>query len=227
MFRKIMELLAALAVLAGILLAGSRVSTYVSADQENIRRSLVVLDPGHGGRDPGKVAADGTLEKDLNLAIALQVRKRLEKDGMEVVMTREKDEMLAEEDAPNKKIEDLNNRIELINRRQPAIAVSIHQNSYPDETVRGPQVFYFTHSSKGEEAALTMQKELLEFDPEYTRQSKANDTYYLLKKTEVPSIIVECGFLSCPQEAAELGKESYQKKIAQAIAKGIESWVVK
>lgn len=226
MLKKIMELIFALAVLAGLLFAGDKVRTYVSVQQENVRRNLVVLDPGHGGRDPGKVGAQGEQEKDINLAISLKVKERLEKDGMEVVMTREKDVMLADEDASNKKLEDLNNRISIINERQPAVAVSIHQNSYSDASVKGAQVFYFTHSDKGKQAAEDMQKELLEFDQENTRKIKANDTYYLLKKTEVPTVIVECGFLSCPEEAALLTDEAYQKKLAEAIAKGIESWVV-
>lgn len=226
MLKKIMELIFALAVLAGLLFAGDKVRTYVSVHQENVRRNLVVLDPGHGGRDPGKVGAQGEQEKDINLAISLKVKERLEKDGMEVVMTREKDVMLADEDASNKKLEDLNNRISIINERQPAVAVSIHQNSYSDASVKGAQVFYFTHSDKGKQAAEAMQKELLEFDQENTRKIKANDTYYLLKKTEVPTVIVECGFLSCPEEEALLTDEAYQKKLAEAIAKGIESWVV-
>lgn len=226
MLKKIMELIFALAVLAGLLFAGDKVRTYVSVQQENVRRNLVVLDPGHGGRDPGKVGAQGEQEKDINLAISLKVKERLEKDGMEVVMTREKDVMLADEDASNKKLEDLNNRISIINERQPAVAVSIHQNSYSDASVKGAQVFYFTHSDKGKQAAEAMQKELLEFDQANTRKIKANDTYYLLKKTEVPTVIVECGFLSCPEEAALLTDEAYQKKLAEAIAKGIESWVV-
>lgn len=226
MLKKIMELIFALAVLAGLLFAGDKVRTYVSVQQENVRRNLVVLDPGHGGRDPGKVGAQGEQEKDINLAISLKVKERLEKDGMEVVMTREKDVMLADEDASNKKLEDLNNRIRIINERQPAVAVSIHQNSYSDASVKGAQVFYFTHSDKGKQAAEAMQKELLEFDQENKRKIKANDTYYLLKKTEVPTVIVECGFLSCPEEEALLTDEAYQKKLAEAIAKGIESWVV-
>lgn len=226
MLKKIMELIFALAVLAGLLFAGDKVRTYVSVQQENVRRNLVVLDPGHGGRDPGKVGAQGEQEKDINLAISLKVKERLEKDGMEVVMTREKDVMLADEDASNKKLEDLNNRIRIINERQPAVAVSIHQNSYSDASVKGAQIFYFTHSDKGKQAAEALQKELLEFDQENTRKIKANDTYYLLKKTEVPTVIVECGFLSCPEEAALLTDEAYQKKLAEAIAKGIESWVV-
>lgn len=227
MLKRIMELLFALAVLAGLLFAGDKVRTYVSVQQENVRRNLVVLDPGHGGKDPGKVGADEELEKDINLAISLKVREKLEEDGMEVVMTREEDVMLSDGDADNKKLEDLNSRIDIINEQQPAIAVSIHQNSYSDPAVRGAQVFYFTHSDKGKQAAETLQKELLEFDQENTRDIKANDTYYLLKKTEVPTVIVECGFLSCPGEAELLTDEAYQEELAGAIAKGIESWVVK
>ncbi|WP_242957865.1 N-acetylmuramoyl-L-alanine amidase [Lachnoclostridium sp. An118] len=227
MLKRIMELLFALAVLAGLLFAGDKVRTYVSVQQENVRRNLVVLDPGHGGKDPGKVGADEELEKDINLAISLKVREKLEEDGMEVVMTREEDVMLSDGDADNKKLEDLNSRIDIINEQQPAIAVSIHQNSYSDPAVRGAQVFYFTHSDKGKQAAEALQKELLEFDQENTRDIKANDTYYLLKKTEVPTVIVECGFLSCPGEAELLTDEAYQEELAGAIAKGIESWVVK
>ena len=212
MLKRIMELLFALAVLAGLLFAGGKVRTYVSVQQENVRRNLVVLDPGHGGRDPGKIGANEEWEKDINLAISLRG---------------EEDAMLADEDADNKKLEDLNNRISIINERQPAIAVSIHQNSYPDPSVKGAQIFYFTHSDKGKQAAEALQKELLEFDQENTRDIKANDTYYLLKKTEVPTVIVECGFLSSPEETALLTDESYQEKLAGAIAKGIESWVVK
>ncbi|HJA43774.1 MAG TPA: N-acetylmuramoyl-L-alanine amidase [Candidatus Dorea stercoravium] len=227
LLKRIMELLFALAVLAGLLFAGDKVRTYVSVQQENVRRNLVVLDPGHGGKDPGKVGADEELEKDINLAISLKVREKLEEDGMEVVMTREEDVMLSDGDADNKKLEDLNSRIGIINEQQPAIAVSIHQNSYSDPAVRGAQVFYFTHSDKGKQAAEALQKELLEFDQENTRDIKANDTYYLLKKTEVPTVIVECGFLSCPGEAELLTDEAYQEELAGAIAKGIESWVVK
>lgn len=227
MLKRIMELLFALAVLAGLLFARDKIRTYVSVQQENVRRNLVVLDPGHGGKDPGKVGADEELEKDINLAISLKVREKLEEDGMEVVMTREEDVMLSDGDADNKKLEDLNSRIGIINEQQPAIAVSIHQNSYSDPAVRGAQVFYFTHSDKGKQAAEALQKELLEFDQENTRDIKANDTYYLLKKTEVPTVIVECGFLSCPGEAELLTDEAYQEELAGAIAKGIESWVVK
>ena len=104
--RKGLEFILALAVLAGLVFAGREVSRYASAQKVEANK-LVVLDPGHGGRDPGKVGVGDVLEKDLNLAIAKKVKKILEKDGLEVIMTREKDEMLCSEDASNKKVEDL------------------------------------------------------------------------------------------------------------------------
>lgn len=223
--RKGLEFILVLAVLAGLIFAGREVSQYASAQKVEANK-LVVLDPGHGGRDPGKVGSEDILEKDLNLAIAKKVKKILKEDGMEVIMTREKDEMLCSEDTQNKKVEDLKNRIEVINSNKPAITISIHQNSYSDETVKGTQIFYFTHSVEGKEAAEIMQEEFLSDFPNNIRELKANDTYYLLKKTEVPTLIVECGFLSNYEEAKLLSQEEYQSKMAETIAKGIETWVV-
>ena len=103
----------------------------------------------------------------------------------------------------------------------PQAAVCIHQNSYQDAQIHGAQVFYYSHSEEGKRMAEVMQKALLKADEENTRQAKANDTYYLLKRTEVPTIIVECGFLSNPEEAAKLVSPKYQEKLAEAIAEGI------
>lgn len=223
--RRGVEFILALAVLAGLIFAGREVSRYASAEKVEANKR-VVLDAGHGGADPGKVGEGDVLEKDINLAIAKKVKKRLEKDGLEVIMTRQEDEMLCSENAQNKKVEDLKSRIEIINSNEPAVAVSIHQNSYSDPAVKGSQIFYFTHSEDGKKVAEVMQKELLEAFPDTARDEKANDTYYLLKKTEVPTVIVECGFLSNSGEAKLLSGEEYQQKMADAIAKGIESWVV-
>ena len=111
--------------------------------------------------------------------------------------------------------------VERINKTMPQAAVSIHQNSYQDAQIHGAQVFYYSHSEEGKRMAEVMQKALLKADEENTRQAKANDTYYLLKRTEVPTIIVECGFLSNPEEAAKLVTPKYQEKLAEAIAEGI------
>ena len=179
------------------------------------------LQPAHGGEDPGKIGVNQAKEKDVNLKIAKKTKERLEKKGWKVVMTREKDVMLGDPAAGNKKIHDMKARVERINKTMPQAAVSIHQNSYQDAQIHGAQVFYYSHSEEGKRMAEVMQKALLKADEENTRKAKANDTYYLLKRTEVPTIIVECGFLSNPEEAAKLVSPKYQEKLAEAIAEGI------
>ncbi len=140
-------------------------------------------------------------------------------------MTRKEDKILAEDGATNRKVQDMKARVALINEEKPALAVSVHQNSYHDPNVSGAQVFYYSHSKEGETAAKKMQEALLSVDPDNTRQAKANDSYYLLKRTEPPTIIVECGFLSNPSEAELLADKKYQKKIADAITDGVEKYL--
>lgn len=181
-----------------------------------LNKAKVVIDSGHGGSDPGKIGINGVLEKDINLAIAGKLKDLLEKEGIEIILTREDAQGLADT-----KAEDMKKRVEIINREAPELCVSIHQNSYSDESIHGAQVFYFTHSEKGEQAAECIQQALLQADTDNTRQKKANDTYYVLKKSEVPTVIVECGFLSNKKEADLLNTEEYQQKIAEAVAKGV------
>ena len=136
-------------------------------------------------------------------------------------MTREEDMMLTGEEGTGTKAADMKERVKIINEQAPQLAVSIHQNSYQDAIVHGAQVFYYSNSPEGESAAKIMQKALLAVDADNTRQAKANNTYYLLKRTEVPTIIVECGFLSNSEDAVNLCDEKYQDKISEAICKGI------
>lgn len=182
----------------------------------------VVIDAGHGGNDPGKIGVNQVLEKDVNLSIARKVQQYLEAQDIRVVMTREDENGLYDSDASNKKVQDMKQRVALIEEVQPAITVSIHQNSYPEEYVHGAQVFYYDSSKEGQKLADLLQKQLVEkLDPENHRQIKANDSYYLLKKTNIPIVIVECGFLSNQAEAALLGREDYQDRVAWAIHMGI------
>ena len=197
----------------------SVVGDNVQAEDEKI---CVVIDAGHGGSDPGKVGINGVNEKDINLQIAEYLKQYLEANDIEVVMTRESDAGLNDADASNKKVQDMKRRIELIDETAPAITVSIHQNSYPEEYVHGAQVFYYTGSREGQALAQCIQEELVaKVDPENKRQVKANDSYYLLKKTGIPIVIVECGFLSNSAEAEKLCTEAYQKRVAWAIHMGI------
>ena len=182
----------------------------------------IVLDAGHGGTDPGKVGINGALEKDLNLEIALLVKKYLEADDVQVVMTRETDAGLYDENASNKKVQDMKRRIALIEEVDPVIVVSIHQNSYHEEYVHGAQVFYYTGSEEGKRLAEKIQNRLiLGVDPDNNRKVKPNDSYYLLKKTGTPIVIVECGFLSNAEEAEKLCSKEYQEALAWEIHLGI------
>lgn len=210
-----------LLILAGLLSLSKNLQKYVSSENVVAAGKVIVIDSGHGGDDPGKIGINQAKEKDVNLKIAKKVKKRLKKEGWKVVMTREEDVMLGDAEKGNRKIHDMKARVELINKTMPAMAVSIHQNSYQEAEIHGAQVFYYSHSQDGKRMAETMQRALLMADEENTRQAKGNDTYYLLKRTEVPTIIVECGFLSNPQEAEKLTEDEYQKKLAQAITSGI------
>ena len=194
------------------------------AESQNTEKGkiCIVVDAGHGGADPGKIGINGAKEKDINLKIAAELKKLLEAEDIQVIMTREKDSGLYSESSNNKKVEDMRRRCEIIDDAKPVFTVSIHQNSYPQESVKGAQVFYYGSSKEGKQLADTLQAKLIEWlDPTNHRQAKANESYYLLKKTETPTVIVECGFLSNSGEAALLVTEEYQKKVAQAIQMGI------
>jgi len=211
-------------LMLSMIIVAKESAEYVSALQE-IRENAVqtvVIDAGHGGNDPGKVGINGALEKDINLAIALKLRDYLEAEGVEVVMTREEDKGLYAESDSNKKVRDMKRRLEIMEESNPALVVSVHQNSYPDESVSGVQVFYYKDSADGQSAALLMQEQLIaSLRPAKERAAKDNTTYYILKKTTVPTIIVECGFLSNSAEAALLSTADYQNRVAWAIHLGI------
>lgn len=187
---------------------------------------VVVLDSGHGGWDPGKVGIDGSLEKDLNLAIALKLKNYLEASGVTVIMTRDGDYGLYDERDSNKKSADMANRCKLINDAAPALTVSIHQNSYHEEPIHGGQVFYYKKSQQGQQLAEIIQKR---FDyvqgQTNTRVAKANDNYYLLLHVRSPIVIVECGFLSNASDAANLNSEDYQDRLAWTIHMGIMEYI--
>ncbi len=189
-------------------------------------RGVIVVDCGHGGRDSGTIGAGGAIEKDLNLLYGKKLRTFLEEEGYQVVMTRETDQGLYDEDAADKKAQDMQRRCDRIKEAAPLLTVSIHQNSYPDPAVRGPQVFYYETSQEGQKLAASIQKELNDALTETnSREIKANDSYYLLKQSQGPAVIVECGFLSSPQDEALLVREEYQDRAAEAICRGIVEYL--
>lgn len=208
--------------MVSMLVVGREAATYVNSGNVVVEQPCVVIDAGHGGEDPGKVGINGALEKDVNLEIALLVKNYLEQNDVRVVMTREDGNGLNDADASNKKVQDMKRRIARIEEAAPVLTVSIHQNSYPEEYVQGAQVFYYDGSSQGEKLADSIQKQLVKrLDPDNKRQIKANDSYFLLKKTATPIVIVECGFLSNQKEADKLCTPEYQDRVAWAIHMGI------
>lgn len=193
---------------------------------EGAGQQVILVDSGHGGMDPGMIGVGGLEEKGINLSIAKKLKVALEEKGYQVVMTREEDEGLYEENSRNKKAQDLQNRIELIQKTQPVLSVSIHQNSYSDASVKGPQVFYYADSTQGERLAKAIQDKMnQELSVERPRQAKGNTSYYLLKRSPGILNIVECGFLTNADEAELLQSQEYQEKVARAIADGIDAYL--
>ena len=191
---KLLSVIMTMLLLVSVVYVGREMASYVAGRSVDVKEEkiCVVIDAGHGGDDPGKVGINGANEKDVNLEIARLVKQFLEENDIEVVMTRESDEGLYDVNASNKKVQDMKRRIELIEEVKPMVTVSIHQNSYPEEYVHGAQVFYYTGSVQGELLAECIQKQLVaKVDSENNRRIKANDSYYLLKKTDVPIVIVE------------------------------------
>jgi N-acetylmuramoyl-L-alanine amidase len=220
--RKKMKVAIILCFLCVSFIAGRKGASLMASGNVDAEQVCIVLDAGHGSSDPGKVGVNGALEKDINLAITLQLAKILENKGYKVVLTRDSDEILADKDAVNQKREDMVGRVKVIEEAQAALTISIHQNSFSNASVSGPQVFYYAESPQGKEIATALQASLDEIlEPESPRATKANSEYYLLKKTPTPTVIVECGFLSNEREAELLSDELYQAKVARAIYFGL------
>lgn len=199
---------------------------YLPVFNEEEVKKIVVIDAGHGGNDPGKVGVNDALEKDINLAIALKLKPYFENNGFTVVMTRETDKALYHETAGNKKRSDLQARVKLCNESNPLMVISIHQNSFQTADCKGAQVFYYDSSTEGKELAEYIQQSLImNVDSNNKREIKANKSYFLLKEIKTITVIVECGFLSNPDEAANLTSDEYQDKIAYAIFAGATTFL--
>ena len=223
MKRNLIEPVLGFCLLGIVILAVKYGSIHVTGSTDAYIKEMpvVVIDAGHGGTDPGKVGVDGSLEKDINLAVAKRLKTYLEQDDIRVIMTRETDTGLYSDTDSRKKMADMKKRCEIIEESGADLVVSIHQNSYPEEAIHGAQVFYYEDSVEGKKLAEILQRHLVEgLDKTNHRQAKGNKTYYMLKKTEATLVIVECGFLSNDREASLLTDEKYQKKVAKAICSG-------
>lgn len=189
---------------------------------------VVVIDPGHGGADPGKVGVNNAKEKDVNLNIGRELKAVLEEAGFEVVMTRDEDVALSG-NGKFSKVGDLNARCNIINqtydKNNQSLLVSIHQNSFTSESVHGAQVFYYQRSENGKKFAEIVQNRLnQEINTHKAKRAKPNDSYYMLINSKCAGIIVECGFLSNREEADKLTRKEYQKQLSEIICVCIKEY---
>lgn len=194
-----------------------------------ITNKIIGIDPGHGGVDPGAVSKTGVLEDEINLEIALKLKRLVEQSGGIVIMTREEDKGLYTDKSTTlreKKTEDLLNRKALIEEAECQLFVSIHMNSFTNTRYYGSQTFYYDGNTENEKLASIIQEELKTvLDKENSRAAAIRDDVYLIKELQIPSVLVEAGFLSNPEEERLLQTEEYQEKIAWAIYVGIMKYL--
>lgn len=202
----------------------------VDAENSARRKSIIILDAGHGGEDGGAVAADGTNEKDINLTITKKTAALFEIFGVEYIPVRTEDISVGDNSLTTlreRKKSDIRSREKLVKSTPNAIFFSIHQNMYDIAKYKGTQVFYGSQNPESELLAQEIQnsvKKRLQYDN--TRQIKpSGDSIYLLYKAKAPSVMIECGFLSNPEELALLKDENYQKQMSYSVFCGLISYL--
>ena len=193
------------------------------------QKPVIVLDAGHGGLDSGAVGQSGVLEKDVNLAVVLDLRDMLEMSGFEVVLTRDEDISIYDpgvEGIRNQKLNDMDNRLKIIQSHPDSIFLCIHQNNFTDPDYFGAQMFYNNNNPDNRSLAQIMQHKFTELQPKNDREIKlSGDELFLLKSNPNPSLMIECGFLSNPEEEAQLATWEYQQKVAFTIYGGVMEYL--
>ena len=220
------KILTILAMVAGFCFAVASCISVLSAPKavSETTNMRIVLDAGHGGVDGGVVGVvSGRKESDINLAISFLVKDRLTELGFAVTMTRATEAGLYDTATPGFKRRDMQKRREICETAMPLCVLSIHQNFFPSSASRGGQVFYDERVEGSKRLAEGIQLGVNEL---YTTQKVKgrvckNGEYFMLNCYPCPSVIVECGFLSNPQDEELLCSPSWQKKLAQMIARGV------
>jgi N-acetylmuramoyl-L-alanine amidase len=195
---------------------------------DNKGKKIIVIDPGHGGIDGGAVSGKGAVEKYINLKISLKLREKLKEQGYEVIMTREDDKGLYNNIGPvrNMKHEDLHNRCKVKIESDCHMFISVHQNYYTQAQYSGAQIWY-AKSQSSKLLGEILQKNLREdLDKENKREAKsAGNAYKILRcYPQIPSVIIECGFVSNPRESQLLQLDTYQEKIADSVVRSINEY---
>ena len=189
-----------------------------------------LIDPGHGGTFPGRVNESNILEKDINLDIALKLDQLLEETGALVVMTRRTDTDLIPQESKEEKLllqqrADVEQRIQIGAQSKADYFISIHCNSIPNEKWSGAQTFYNPEDPESQALAHAIQQMLIEQLGDHDREALPREDTYLFKNATMPTVIVECGFLSNAEEAAKLQDPAYQQQLAWAIYLGVNQYL--
>ncbi len=180
----------------------------------------IVLDAGHGGRDGGSVGVNGTIEKEINLEYTLALMNKLVENGFKVVLTRKNDDGLYSEFAKNKKTSDMNARYKIIKNANPNLVISIHMNSFSNSTAKGAMTYYRKDDIASKICADLIQKSLQVNCGARFSNGKVGD-YYMLNCSYYSAVLIECGFISNPEEEMLLNSEEHKKKMIDAIYNGI------
>jgi N-acetylmuramoyl-L-alanine amidase len=190
-----------------------------------VSNKVIVLDAGHGTPDEGAQSSNGTTEAETNLKIALKVQNLLEQSGCTVILTRSDEKAIYDLDKKTlkeKKISDIRNRVKIGNESSADIFVSIHLNKIPQQQYYGWQCFYKDGNEQSTKLAKSIQSSLNDaIQKENNRIAMKIDNIYIIKKVEIPTTIVECGFLSNPEEEQQLLTDDYQNRLAWGIYNGI------
>lgn len=203
-----------------IALAGNRAITVLSEQSPVTDQKTVIIDAGHGGVDGGATSCTGVLESQINLQIALRLDDLLHLLGIKTAMIRTTDISIYTHGTSiaEKKVSDLKERVRIVNNTENRILISIHQNYFSDSRYHGAQVFYAPTNGSKELADHMQQVFIQSINPTSHRQVKKADGVYLMQHIRCPGVLVECGFLSNPEEESLLRNEAYQKKLCCAIA---------
>lgn len=190
-----------------------------------INSELIYLDPGHGGEDSGGTSKNGTCEKNINLSICYYLKEFLENSGYSVKMTRYTDCDLASINSKNRKNEDILKRVDLINKSNAILYLSIHCNKYQNEQIKGSQTFYNSSNDCNKELATSIQSFLTIILKNTDRSAHSIKDKYLIDNVTKVGCLTEVGFLSNPKEEQLLTQEKYQKEVAYAIYLGIINYL--
>lgn len=216
--------------ISALLFAKSKIDEAISVSTSALNeRPILIIDAGHGGMDGGCSTADGKTEKGINLNILLSVRDMARLYGYNVEATRIKDTSIHDKGVTgirNQKVSDMENRLELFNKYPDAVCVSIHQNTFSDPKYSGAQMFYSDKNPESERLASIMQSRFVSnLQPENQREIKlCGSELYLCYYCDNPAVMIECGFLSNPEEAAKLTDQGYQQQVAFTIFSGITEY---